>query len=169
MITLKKTKGYSIIEMLIAISALIFISLGYIKHKADLKVYEREQYLYNEIKENSLSYQKQIFNRVKNSENINIVQFNDQLKNFTYENCLIDNTGPLKEFQLSFCHVIDKNRNAQFNIYSCEDSSNVCFSYRPNRLAIENSERCGIDELCMEQVFWGLKTINNRLVIAGGN
>ena len=91
MITLKKTKGYSIIEMLIAISALIFISLGYIKHKADLKVYEREQYLYNEIKENSLSYQKQIFNRVKNSENINIVQFNDQLKNFTYENCLVDN------------------------------------------------------------------------------
>jgi competence protein ComGC len=168
MITFRKNSGYSIVEMLVAISILIFITLGYIKHKSDLKIYEREQHLYNEIKLNSLSFQKYILNRVLNNEEINIFQANEYFKNFTYENCFDDTTGVQKEFQLGFCHVINKNRNAQFNIYECSND-NVCFTYRPNRLLINNKEMCDDKELCMEQVFWGLKISNSLITISGVN
>lgn len=162
-----KNSGYSIIEMLVAISILIFITLGYIKHKADLKIYEREQYLYNEVRENTLFYQQHLLHRVKNNENIDLIQLNDFLKNFTYENCSDNLTGIQKEFQLNFCHIINKNRNAQFNIYEC--NSNICFSYRPNRLVINNKEQCEEDEYCMDQIFWGLKNLNNQFIVSGVN
>ena len=163
----KKNQGYSIIETLVAVSVLMFITMGYIKHKSDLKIHEREQYLYNEIKTNSFSYQKLILNRVKNNETINILELNEFLKNFTYENCFNNLEGYEQEFQLSFCHVINKNRNAYFNIY--ESDENIIFTYRPNKFNIDNGNKCELNEFCMEQVFWGLKDLDNTLITTGAN